>query len=214
MMVGMIDHLVYASNDLPGTSANIAELIGATPTPGGSHIGRGTYNELLSLGGATYLEIIGPDPTQPAPDMPRPFGIDGLTAPALVAWCVRPLRPLLEIIIDAHAAGIELGDVTAMSRRRPDGVVLKWESTFPQLTGPFGPALPFMIDWGESPHPTGTLPAAARLVELDVVHPDTRALRTALEIIGVGPNVSLRDGAQPALRATIATAAGEVTLTS
>jgi hypothetical protein len=214
MMVRMIDHIVYASNDLPAASATVTQLLGVSPTPGGHHVGHGTYNELLSLGGATYLEVIGPDPDQPVPDGPRPFGIDNLARPALVAWCVRPARSLAEIIDEARAAGIELGDVRAMSRRRPDGVLLKWESTFPQLTGPFGPALPFMIDWGESPHPTGTLPASARLVDLEVVHPDTRALHMAFDIIGVGPTVALREGATPGLRATIATGAGEVTLTS
>src|SRR5436305_5923314 len=92
--VEMIDHLVYASNDLSRSSADVARLLGAIPEPGGSHVGRGTRNELLSLGGATYLEVIGPDPTQSAPEGPRPFGIDDLTGPALVAWCARPQRPL------------------------------------------------------------------------------------------------------------------------
>jgi hypothetical protein len=210
----MIDHLVYASNDLPGASATIVELFGATPTPGGSHIGHGTYNELLSLGGATYLEIIGPDPTQPAPDGPRPFGIDSLTTPALVAWCVRPTRPLIEIVDEARAAGIQLGDVTAMSRRRPDGVLLQWQLTFPQLTGRFGLALPFMIDWADSSHPTDTLPAAVQLIGLDVAHPDVQSLRTAFDIIGITTGVELREEYQPSLRATIATQSGEVTLTS
>jgi Glyoxalase-like domain len=214
MMVRMIDHLVFASNDLPATSAAIAELVGTMPTPGGHHVGHGTYNELLSLGGATYLEVIGPDPEQPVPDGPRPFGIDSLSRPALVAWCVRPTRPLAEIIDEARAAGIELGDVAAMSRRRPDGVLLEWRLTFPQLTGRFGMALPFMIDWADSSHPTDTLPSAVQLIGLDVAHPDARALRTAFGIIGITTGVDLREEPQPALRARIATRAGEITLTS
>ena len=210
----MIDHLVYASNDLPSASVAIAELVGVTPTPGGHHVGHGTYNELLSLGGATYLEVIGPDRTQPPPDEARPFGIDGLSRPALVAWCVRPARPLDEIIIEARAAGIELGDVTAMSRRRPDGVLLEWKLTFPQLNGQFGMALPFMIDWAQSSHPTDSLPATVHLGDLEVTYPDIRMMRAAFDLIGVGPVVTLREGAQPALRASIATASGDVTLTS
>ena len=95
------------------------------------------------------MEVIGPDPEQPAPDGARPFGIDTLVGPALVAWCVRPQRPLAEVLAEARAAGIDFGDVTAMSRRRPDGVLLEWELTVPQLAGAFGCALPFLIDWGD-----------------------------------------------------------------
>jgi Glyoxalase-like domain len=208
----MIDHLVYASNDLPTASGTIRFLLGVTPTPGGSHVGKGTYNELLALGGTTYLEVIGPDPSQPAPEGPRPFGIDDLTEPALVAWCVRPTRPLADIVTDARAAGIELGEVAAMSRRRPDGVLLEWQLTFPQLAGPFGAALPFMIDWGDSAHPTDTLPQTVRLVALDVFHPEAETLKAALAIIGVTGDVAVHHADAPALRARIATQRGEVTL--
>jgi hypothetical protein len=170
---------------------------------------------LLELGGATYLEVIGPDPSQPPPDGPRPFGIDSLTQPALVAWCVRPPRPLEAIVLDARAAGIELGEVMAMSRRRPDGVLLQWELTLPQLDGPYGRALPFMIDWGGSVHPTDTLQSSVRLLELEVVHPDPAALYAAFEIIGLRDGVvTIRQGPEPALRARIAAESGVVTLTS
>ncbi len=203
---------MYASNDLALASASIADLLGVVPVPGGRHVGHGTHNELLSLGAATYLEVIGPDPTQTELGGPRPFGIDGLTEPALVAWCVRPVRPLGEIIAETRSAGIELGDVTAMSRRRPDGVLLEWQLTFAQLEGPFGPALPFMIDWGGSAHPTESLPPGATLVELEVVHPDAQQLRIAFDIIGLDDSVALQTGPQRAMRARITTQSGEVTL--
>ncbi len=210
----MIDHLVYAAPDLALASAGIADILGATPTPGGSHVGRGTHNDLLSLGGATYLEVIGPDPAQPAPEGPRPFGIDGLTAPRLVAWCVRPRRRLDEIVSEASSAGIVFGAVTAMSRLRPDGVLLEWELTIPQPDGPFGCALPFVIDWGESVHPTDTLPDGVRLVGLDVVHPQPQLLRAALDILGLSTGVEVHGGEQPSLRARMVTKRSEVTLTS
>jgi len=210
----MIDHLVYASDDLPLASHTITELLGVAPTPGGSHVGRGTHNELLSLGDATYLEVIGPDPAQPAPEGPRPFGIDALAAPALVAWCVRPLRPLADIVTEARAAGIEFGEVFAMSRRRPDGVLLEWQLTLPQLDGPLGRALPFMIDWGGSSHPTDSLERAVRLTGLEVVHPNPSQLRNAFDIVGLDSIAAIRQGEQPALRATISTQRGVVTLTS
>src|SRR3954451_24461053 len=138
----MIDHVVFASNDLPSASARSPAVLGISPEPGESHVGRGTYNELLSLGGASYLEVIGPDTAQPAPSGARPFSIDNLTGAALVAWCVRPQRPLIDIVPEARHAGIEVGALEAMSRRRPDGVLVQWELCYPQLDGPLGRALP------------------------------------------------------------------------
>ena len=93
-----IDHLVYATPDLAAAVADIEERFGVAPTPGGAHVGLGTFNALLGLGGRTYLEIVGPDPAQPEPVNPRPFGIDDLTEPSLVAWCAAPQRALVDVV--------------------------------------------------------------------------------------------------------------------
>ena len=118
------------------------------------------------------------------------------------------------MLTEARTAGIDFGDVTAMSRRRPDGVLLEWELTFPQLAGAFGCALPFLIDWGRSAHPTESLPSAVRLIGFEVHHPDPPLLRTALDIIGVTTECELRAGPRPALAARLQTPRGDVTLTS
>jgi hypothetical protein len=168
---------------------------------------------LVSLGGSTYLEIIGPDPGQPAPDGPRPFGVDDLVEPALAAWCVRPLRPLDKIVAEATAVGVDFGPVTAMSRRRPDGVLLEWTLTLAQVDGPFGCALPFLIDWGSSAHPSETLPSSARLMAFEVEHPEAQLLNTVLDILGLA-DYRVSRGELPALRVTIAAPRGDVTLSS
>ncbi len=208
----VIDHLVYASPDLATASAAIATSLGVTPSPGGQHVSRGTRNELVSLGGATYLEIIGPDPDQPSPDGGRPFGVDQLTDARLVAWCVRPQRRLDDIVADARRVGVDFGEIEAMSRRRPDGVLLDWRLTLPQLDGPFGCAAPFLIDWGESSHPTDMLPVCARLAELSIAHPNPATLHAALDLVGID-GVDVATG-PPSLTARIAGPFGEVTLTS
>ena len=140
----VIDHLAYATPDLEKTVADLRATHGLVLTAGGAHVGAGTRNYLCGLGGSTYLEVIGPDLDQPRPAGPRPFGVDDLTEPRLVAWCARPIRPLEVVVAKVAELGIDLGPVAAMSRARPDGVLLQWRLTFPT----HGPVVPFCIDWG------------------------------------------------------------------
>lgn len=79
----MLDHIVYAVPDVSAAVQNLTIRLGVAPIMGGKHQGLGTHNALLSLSEMAYLEIIGPDPDQPTPSMPRPFAIDTLSAPRL-----------------------------------------------------------------------------------------------------------------------------------
>jgi hypothetical protein len=152
-----IDHVVFAGPDLAAACGVVSAALGVDPTPGGQHVGLGTRNWLLDLGNGAYLEIIGPDPDQPEPAAPRPFGIDALSKPGLVAWALRSFD-IARDIATAHAAGIELGEVISMQRQRPDGTMLRW-----RLTTPRAGLLPFLIDWGDTPHPAVELPRGPRL---------------------------------------------------
>lgn len=211
-MASQIDHLVLAGTDLAALVADVAERFGSTPVPGGPHPGRGTRNELVGLGGGRYLELIGPDPDQPPPAGPRQFGIDAITEPTLVAWCARPTRPLADIVAEASAAGFDLGPLASMSRQRPDGVLLQWRLTFPQLATPDEGTVPFLIDWGDSPHPSTTLPAGVELHDLTLGSPDPDRLRTVLAIVGDFPEVTVVPADRPTLHARLRTLNGEVEL--
>ena len=114
----MVDHLVYATPDVDASIAALSAQLGVAPALGGSHPGLGTRNALLALGPRCYLEIVGPDATQPPPDGARWFGIDALTAPRLVTWCAAA-RDLPAVHARAHAAGVPLGEVRAGGRVRP-----------------------------------------------------------------------------------------------
>ena len=214
-----IDHLVYATPDLPEAVAEIERRFGVAPTPGGAHVGLGTFNVLLGLGGRTYLEIVGPDPAQPEPDGPRPFGVDSLTEPALVAWCAAPRRPLAEVVTAAREAGYDPGEVHHMSRRRPDGVVLEWQLALSNRSIADGGVLPFFIDWGRTEHPTEHLPIGGSLATLRLTHPQPRSIDIVLSAVSdegmVGddePAIALDYGETPGLCAEIITANGLVEL--
>lgn len=198
-----IDHLVYATPDLPGTVAALAGQ-GIELSPGGPHVGRGTRNFLTGLGGGSYLEVIGPDSEQPEPAEPRSFGIDDLQAPRLVTWAARVPR-LADVL--AASAGYPLLGPVAMSRRRPDGVLLEWELAFP----PDGDGLvPFLIDWHDSPHPADDLPHHVQLVSVAGVHPRPDVI--AQHVQALGQTLEVRSGEPPALEAVLATPRGSVVL--
>lgn len=209
----MIDHLVYATPDLANTIEALTDRLGIAPTPGGAHPGRGTRNALVGLGDGAYLEIIGPDPEQPMPTFPRPFGIDVLSTPALVTWCARPALPLEVVVEAASANGYDLGPIVAMSRRRPDGVLLEWRLSVPDPSASEGGVLPFVIDWGDATHPSVSLPSGVVLVELRLEHPEPERVTAVLTALG-GAEVVIVAGVVPRLSATLQTRAGRVRLGS
>ncbi len=199
----MIDHLVYATPDLEQTVEEFARSTGATPVPGGAHDGHGTRNYLVSIGGSSYLEIIGPDRSQPRPSQPRPFGIDTLQRAQLVTWCVRPFQPLPQVTERVRAAGYDPGEIVTMARRRPDGVELVWELTMPILETDSRGTLPFFIDWGQTTHPSFALPVELELARLELHHPRPEWLRGVLRAIGGLEKVEVVESATAALKAPL-----------
>jgi hypothetical protein len=203
-----LDHLVLAGPDLAGTVAWFAELTGIEPAPGGRHEGLGTANHLVDLGGGAYLEIIGPDPEQPEPERPRPFGLEDLTAPRIVTWALAT-TDLDALVASAREAGYDPGPPAAMSRRTTDGELLEWRLTAPRFE--YGDGLvPFLIDWGTTPHPTSRALPAAPLLEVTGRHPDPASVRPALSALGADLHLDI--GELVALTAVVQGVDGPVTL--
>jgi hypothetical protein len=206
--LALVDHLVYAVPHLDSAAASLEKRLGIRASPGGRHEGRGTRNALIALGDRSYLEILGPDSEVLAPDRPRWFGVDRLTAPRLAGWAAAG-KELESIVADAARGGVRLGAVETGSRRRPDGVLLSWLVTDPTPAVGDG-IVPFFIDWGESPHPSETAPGGVTLVGLRAEHPDPEKVGKMLAAIGVALDV--RDAATPALVAELDTPRGRVEL--
>ena len=162
-----LDHLVLTCTDLATGVAHIEALTGITAAPGGPHPGIGTHNALLSLGPAVYLEIIAPDPSQDTPTGPRPFGIDDLAVGGsrLSNFAIHPAEETIEQVVATMTAhGFDPGQLSAMSRMKPDGEQLHWNLTHNASAAT--PLVPFVIDWGTSTHPATVTPTGATLVSL------------------------------------------------
>ncbi len=198
----VLDHLVYAGPDLEEAVARVAELTGVTPVSGGRHVGRGTANYLADLGAGAYLEVVGPDPEQPEHTGPRPFGIDELTAPALVTWAAR-VEGIDQVITEARDAGYDPGEAFEMSRATDDGELLTW-----RLTGAGGldGLAPFLIDWGSTPHPTTRSLPSIPLRLVTGVHPEPAAVESAVRALGM--DMLVRRDAKPGLVAVLQNSAG------
>jgi hypothetical protein len=204
-----LDHILWAAPDLDQGSHLFEALTGVAPARGGSHPGFGTRNSLVALEKKAYLEIISPDPEQRLDDN-RGGEIAALPHPGLLTFALRA-TDLHAVGQTARAAGLDVDEPIAMSRMRPDGVVLKWSVL--HLRHPtFAGAIPFAIDWGDSPHPSETTPRGCRLRAFSVIEPDPEPLARIYSALGVP--VEIKRGARAGFLAVLDAPKGEIVLTN
>lgn len=208
-----IDHLVLAGRDVAEGVADLARRSGVECAVGGKHDGWGTHNSLASLGTA-FLEIIGVDPDQPEPDQPRPFGIDEMTDDSgfrLVTAAIRPSAgQTAQQLVDIFTAhGFDPGPLDEAGRDKPDGTRLTWHLTSPSVLHLDG-MVPFIIDWGDTPHPAESTPAGLSIESVVVAHPNSVGLAALFDEIGLDVRVTGSDS--PAMGVTLNSPKGVVTL--
>jgi hypothetical protein len=129
-----IDHLVYGTPDRAAATDDLEARFGVRAQPAGRHPGIGTHNPVLALGPRSYLEVIAPDPEQPQPCSPRPFGLDELTSARRVGWAVG-CDDIDVAMSRARDAGYDPGDAIEMMRTRPTGTLLRWRLTLNAIAG-------------------------------------------------------------------------------
>lgn len=207
-MLGRVDHLIVFTPELGLGCDHMEALLGARPTLGGRHPNLGTHNALLGLGPNCYLEVMAPDPQAERPlDLGR-LGFAGLETPRLGTWVLRA-ENIDGLAQQAYSDGVGLGSISAGHRDNPDGSRVSWRVTEP-FVFPFGGVVPFLIAWGETPHPGSRLPAVGELHGLAVEHPDEAGVRRAFDALGVDLPVTV--GPTPRLLVTIETPGGLVHL--
>jgi hypothetical protein len=202
----LIDHLVYRAPDLADAVADLEERLGVRARAGGRHIGRGTHNALLALGPQTYLEIIAPDPGQPAPSAPRPLRPGSARRSGLAGWAIA-CQDIHAAVAKARRRGYDPGEVASMQRATPTGAVLRWQLT---LGAAAGGLVPFLISWGDTEHPARSAPRGLILESFHLEHPDPASLAPMLTALGT--DAEIRPAAAPALVARLSGPKGSTVL--
>jgi hypothetical protein len=129
-----IDHVIYATGDLDAAAARVERELGLVARPGGRHVGLGTHNRIVPLGGG-YLELVAvADPEEAASS---DFG-RGLVArldrdgDGLAGWAVA--------VADVDSVALRLGTpVTTITR---SGLSARLTGVAEAMREPF---LPFFL---------------------------------------------------------------------
>lgn len=203
-----VDHLILGCPNLDQGISWVKERFGVEPVVGGRHPDYGTHNALVSIGEMSYLEIMAPDPAASPPPERSLFGLWQLPTPRLVTWVVRrgSIEGSAKLVT---ATGVDMGRVLPGSRQRPDGSTISWKITDPYADR-LGGAVPFLIDWGDSPHPAITAPRIGTLVSLEIESPRVEKIERALQALDLAIPVTQAPRTQ--LYATIHTPSGDVLL--
>ena len=145
-MTGMrVDHVSYAAevDGLKATAKRLSEKLGVTPVDGGIHPRFGTRNIILRLAHERYVEVV-EVLDHPASDK-APFGqavrARSEAGGGWLGWVV--------CVDDLSEAERRLGrEAVVGSRRRPDGVELKWRQL--GVKGLMAdPQLPYYVKWDD-----------------------------------------------------------------
>ncbi len=136
-MLKGIDHLVVVVPDLDAAIASYTEL-GFTVVPGGRHP-VGTHNALIAFRDGSYIELIAFYEANPEHRWWESLQQGG----GLVDFCMQTDN-LMADTAAFRGAGVVIDDPRPLSRKRPDGYLLRWVLSIPRA-GQRGVA-PFLIE--------------------------------------------------------------------
>jgi len=204
-----LDHLSVIAPNLAEGVGHVRACLDLDVPFGQRHVGMGTYNHLLQLGGTIYLEIVALDPDADPPDSARWFGLNDQgkvrrewdAGHRLRAWVARVDD--MDAVLRGHEA--VFGKKVALPMGNPSfDFAIPADGSLP-LDG----ALPSLIDRrGKLRSMANIADLGARLQKFSLEHPDADAISARLKEFGIDPLLTISQGTDLRYRAQIETAHG------
>jgi hypothetical protein len=172
MASARLDHILLGVPDVDSAVDDFERVTGVRPVAGGEHPAFGTANALVSLSDGCYFEIFGPGPGVEGNNLGGQLAMQGERR--LIAFALASSK--LDVVAErVREGGFEAQGPIPGSRTTPDGDELDWQML---LIGghDYGAFVPFLIDWGDSPHPATTSPTGISVERFEVHHPDAGVL--------------------------------------
>jgi hypothetical protein len=131
-----------------------------------------------------------------------------LAEPRLITWAAAT-QDIEAAVEQARNAGYDPGTTIDVARDTPEGERLTWRLTISEEFAADG-LVPFLIDWGSSPHPSRTSEALCSIEGFSAEHPDPESVRAMLGALGV--SLDVETGPVPLLRGTLVGPDGSIEL--
>jgi hypothetical protein len=209
-----LDHLTVIAPSLAEGVEHVRNCLDLDIPFGQRHTYMGTYNHLLQLGDAIYLEIVALDPEADAPNRWRWFGLDDQAkvrsdwedGRRLRAWVAR--TDAIDAVLAAH------GDIFGEKVTLPL-VNSSFDFAIPKDGSlPLDGAAPSLIDRRGRPRAMDTIAdLGARLRFVTLEHPDSAGVEALYRTLGVDRPPEIVTGSHTRYRARIETTAGSKELT-
>lgn len=204
-----LDHLSVIAPNLAEGVGHVRACLDIDVPFGQRHVGMGTYNHLLQLGGTIYLEIVALDPFADPPNYARWFGLQDQRMVRREWDAGQRLRGWVARIddMDTALAGREaiFGKKIALPVGNPS-----FDFAIPDDGSlPLDGAVPSLIDRRGKPRSMANIAdLGARLREFSLEHPDADAISIRLQELGIDPLLTIRQGTDFRYRAQIETPTG------
>lgn len=178
-----IDHIVYVCPNLEEGKAYFHEKLGCKIYDGGRHITKGTHNALFRIGKRSYFEILSPDPDRNPDIEVNWLGTQNSDEPRISAWCIKPSDYEKSIALLNSKSKYEYISHPG-SRKLKDGSILEWKLGLCDRTADVD-AFPFLIDWGNSTHPSESMKQECDILNVMIEHPCPQKIHDIINHEGV-----------------------------